>query len=223
MAGGRQRGNADTAARILDSAERLVQSRGFNGFSYADVAAELGVTKASLHYHFPGKAELGEALIDRYAARFIGALEQIDAGGGDAPAKLDAYARIYGDVLRDHRMCLCGMLAADYDTLPQPMREAVLRFFDDNEAWLADVFEQGQAEGSLHLDGAAGEAAQALVGALEGALLIARPYGDVARFEATATRLLAGLAGAAPTARPSANPRVSALGPKRSRQRRSKS
>jgi TetR/AcrR family transcriptional regulator, transcriptional repressor for nem operon len=194
---------ADTAERILDSAERLVQSRGFNGFSYADVAAELGVTKASLHYHFPGKAELGEALIGRYAARFAEALEQIDAPGGDAPVKLAAYARIYADVLRDKRMCLCGMLAADYDTLPEPMRDAVLRFFDDNEAWLTDVFEQGQAEGSLHLDGPAGEAAQALVGALEGALLVARPYGDVARFEAAATRLLTSLAGAAPPGRPS--------------------
>lgn len=202
MAPRRRRGK-DTGARILDSAERLVQSRGFNGFSYADVAAELGVTKASLHYHFPGKAELGEALIGRYAARFAEALEQIDARGGDAPAKLAAYARIYADVLRDRRMCLCGMLAADYDTLPEPMRDAVLRFFDDNEAWLTDVFEQGQAEGSLHLDGPAGDAAQALVGALEGALLVARPYGDVARFEAAATRLLTSLAGAAPPGRPS--------------------
>src|SRR5215210_4702045 len=142
MAPRRQRGDADTAARILDSAERLVQSRGFNGFSYADVAAELGVTKASLHYHFAGKAELCEALIGRYAARFAQALEAIDAGGGDAPAKLAAYARIYGDVLRDQRMCLCGMLAADYDTLPEPMRDAVLHFFDDNEGWITNVFEQ---------------------------------------------------------------------------------
>jgi TetR/AcrR family transcriptional regulator, transcriptional repressor for nem operon len=203
MTSTRQRGNADTAERILDSAERLVQSRGFNGFSYADVAAELGVTKASLHYHFPGKAELGQALIGRYAARFAQALEQIDARGGDAPVKLAAYARIYADVLRDRRMCLCGMLAADYETLPEPMRDAVLGFFDDNEAWLADVFEQGRAEGSLRLDGSPREAARALVGGLEGALLIARPYGEVARFEAAAIRLLTSLAGAAPTKRAS--------------------
>jgi TetR/AcrR family transcriptional repressor of nem operon len=198
MAPRRQQGNADTAARILDSAERLVQSRGFNGFSYADVAAELGITKASLHYHFPGKAELGQALIGRYAARFAAALERIDARGGDAPAKLAAYARIYADVLRNKRMCLCGMLAADYDTLPQPMRDAVLRFFDDNEAWLTDVFQHGQADGSLRLGGSAREAAQTLVGGLEGALLIARPYGELARFETAATRLLTSLSGAAP-------------------------
>jgi TetR/AcrR family transcriptional repressor of nem operon len=198
MASRRQRGNADTAERILDSAEHLLQRRGFNGFSYADVAAELGVTKASLHYHFPGKAELGHALISRYTARFAHALEQIDAGGGNAPAKLAAYARIYADVLRDRRMCLCGMLAADYDTLPQPMRDTVLRFFDDNEDWLTGVFEQGETEGSLRLDGSPRDAARALVSGLEGALLIARPYDDPTRFEAAAARLLTSLAGAVP-------------------------
>ena len=63
MARGRQRGEGDTAAEILDVAERLVQVRGFNGFSYGDVASELKITTAALHYHFAGKAELGEALI----------------------------------------------------------------------------------------------------------------------------------------------------------------
>jgi TetR/AcrR family transcriptional regulator, transcriptional repressor for nem operon len=192
----RKPGNADTASRILDVAERLVQSRGFNGFSYADVAAELKLSKASLHYHFPGKAELGEALITRYAARFADALEEIDRRGGDPPARVDAYAGIYADVLSDRRMCLCGMLAADYDTLPKPMRDAVIRFFDDNEAWLTGVLEQGQDEGVLRLSGTANEAAQALVSGLEGAMLIARPYGDVARFQAAATRLLTSLVGA---------------------------
>ncbi len=63
----REHGNSRTASRILDAAERLVQDRGFNGFSYADVAAELQITKPALHYHFASKAALGEALIARYA------------------------------------------------------------------------------------------------------------------------------------------------------------
>jgi TetR/AcrR family transcriptional repressor of nem operon len=198
MARKSQPANADTASRILDIAERLVQSRGFNGFSYADVASELQVTKATLHYHFAGKAELGEALIGRYASRFADALGEIDRRSSDAPAKLDAYAAIYADVLRDRRMCLCGMLAADYDTLPKPMRDAVIDFFDENERWLTSVLEQGEEAGTLSLGGSPGEAAQAIVSGLEGALLIARPYGDVARFEAAANRLLTSLASAAP-------------------------
>src|SRR5205807_9751372 len=131
-----------TAERILDIAERLVQTRGLNTFSYADVAAELGITKASLHYHFPGKAELGEALVIRYASRFAEALRQIDSDCQDVPAKLAAYAELYAGVLKEERMCLCGMLAADYATLPPAMRGAVVRFFDENQSWLEGVLEQ---------------------------------------------------------------------------------
>src|SRR5690349_9020865 len=118
MATERARPERATAERILDTAERLVQLRGFNGFSYADVASELEITKASLHYHFRGKGELGEALIVRYGDRFVDALAEIDAGPGDAQARLRAYTQLYGRVLREHRMCLCGMLAAEYQTLP---------------------------------------------------------------------------------------------------------
>jgi TetR/AcrR family transcriptional repressor of nem operon len=191
---------ADTASRILDVAERLVQSRGFNAFSYADVASELAVTKASLHYHYPGKAELGEALITRYAERFFEALKAIDEQGGDSAVRLAAYASIYGDVLRSERICLCGMLAADYETLPPPMQAAVIRFFDDNIAWLAGVIRQGIEEGTLRPSGSAEDAAQALLGGLEGAMLVARPYGDATRFEAAAAGLLTSIA--APVARP---------------------
>jgi len=127
---------ASTASRVLDTAERLVQVRGFNGFSYADIAAELQITKASLHYHFATKADLGEALITRYAARFLRALAEVDTAGAAAPAKLAAYAKLYADVLSEQKMCLCGMLAAEYPTLPAPMQSAVLGFFDANEAWL---------------------------------------------------------------------------------------
>jgi TetR/AcrR family transcriptional regulator, transcriptional repressor for nem operon len=193
MAQRRRQGAADTAARILDVAERLVQRRGFNGFSYADVAAALHITKASLHYHFAGKAQLGEALIARYAARFADALAAIDTAPADAPAKLEAFASLYADVLRGERMCLCGMLAAEYSTLPRPMRDGVIRFFDQNEEWVTKVLEQGQDEGTLEVAGSASEVARMIVAGLEGAMLVARPYGDVARFDAAARELFASL------------------------------
>ncbi|MGB0094404.1 MAG: TetR/AcrR family transcriptional regulator [Solirubrobacteraceae bacterium] len=191
---GVRREKADTAQRILDTAEQLLQVRGFNAFSYAHVAAELGVTKASLHYHFPGKAELGKALVSRYADRFARALEEIDSDGDLAPSKLTAYANLYANALRDHRMCLCGMLAAEYQTLPEPISGAVVEFFDDNETWLERVLEQGRADDTLKFDGSANDMARLIISGLEGAMLIARPYGDLRRFQTTATTLLANLA-----------------------------
>src|SRR4029450_11198549 len=140
---------ASTASQILDAAERLVQARGFNGFSYADIASELGVTKAALHYHFASKGDLGDALTDRSPERFFAALAGVDDDRTDAVEKLRAYAKLYADVFRDDRMCLCGMLAADYATLPDPMRDRVVKFFDDNEVWLARVLEQGREAGTI--------------------------------------------------------------------------
>jgi TetR/AcrR family transcriptional regulator, transcriptional repressor for nem operon len=186
--------NGDTAQRILDIAERLVQVRGYNAFSYAHIAAELGITKASLHYHFSGKAELGQALIARYAQRFALALEEIDSKTTPAPAKLAAYAGLYADALRGRRMCLCGMLAAEYQTLPEQITNAIVAFFDDNEIWLERVLEQGRTDDTLNFDGSARETARMIISGLEGAILVARPYGDLRRFQTTATTLLTVLA-----------------------------
>ena len=182
-----------TAERILDIAERLVQVRGFNNFSYADISTELGITKASLHYHYPGKAELGQALVTRYSKRFSEALEEIDREVPDARAKLEAYANLYAEVLRGKRMCMCGILAAEYQTLPKPMRTAVISFFDENQRWLAAVLTEGKAERTLRFTGGPEEVAQGILSTLEGAMLVARPYGDLGRFNAAASQLLAGL------------------------------
>jgi TetR/AcrR family transcriptional regulator, transcriptional repressor for nem operon len=183
-----------TAERILDIAERLVQTRGFNNFSYADVAGELGITTASLHYHFHGKADLGQALITRYAERFAAALDQIDQDISDAPAKLEAYASLYAGVLEGKRMCMCGVLAAEYQTLPKPMRNAVIRFFDDNQRWLAGVLTEGENDKTLAFTASADDVAQGILSTLEGAMLIARPYGDLTKFDVAAHQLLDGLA-----------------------------
>jgi TetR/AcrR family transcriptional regulator, transcriptional repressor for nem operon len=192
MASKQRSAAGDTATRILDIGERLVQVRGFNGFSYADVASELDMTTAALHYHFPGKAELGRALIERYTQRFLDALADIDARIPEAPDKLDAYAALYAGVLRGQRMCLCGMLAAEYQTLPDPMRDAVIAFIDANEAWVERVLSDGRQAGSIALSGPASDAARLIVSGLEGAMLVARPYGDLARFDTAAEGLLAG-------------------------------
>ena len=185
--------SSDTSGRVLDIAERLVQTRGFNAFSYADIAAALNITKASLHYHFPTKAKLGERLVERYQESFLAALAGIDRTGNDAGSKLRAYVAIYTDLLDRDRMCLCGMLAADYATLPDAIKDRVRQFFDANDAWLAAVLLHGRASKQLSFSGPPVESARFLVGALEGAMLLARSHGDPDRFHSAAARLLAGL------------------------------
>lgn len=187
-----------TPDRILNVAERLAQTQGFNGFSYADIAKEVRITKASLHYHFPSKADLGRRLLERYTAAFAGALHDIDRTAEGAPAKLERYAALYRAVLAKNRMCLCGMLAAEFTTLPKPMREGVVAFFVANEAWVAKVLDEGLAQGVLRFTGPTPAAAARLVASLEGAMMLARSFGDLARFDAATRALLAELAAPAP-------------------------
>ena len=194
MTAGSARDEGGTAARILDTAEDLVQQRGFNGFSYADISAELGITKAALHYHFAAKADLGLALIARYTSRFAEALAAIDTSGAAPADRLAQYADRYGLVFHQGKMCLCGMLAAEYQTLPQPMRDAVTSFFDANESWLEKVLGEGRQDGGLRFPGSPRDTARLVSACLEGAMLVARPYGDVERFQSVSASLLAGLA-----------------------------
>jgi len=190
---GRPSTSQDTAGRILDIAGQLLQTRGYNAFSYADIAQSLHVTKASLHYHFPTKAELGKRLIERYKYAFLESLAEIDRSGAGAREKLKHYVGLYVDVLRDDRMCLCGMLAAECATLPKPMKTELKQFFDDNERWLVAVLEQGRSDKTLRFNGAPRDVARLLVGSLEGAMMLARSYDDVTRFQATADHLLTGI------------------------------
>jgi TetR/AcrR family transcriptional regulator, transcriptional repressor for nem operon len=183
------------ASAILDAAERLAQTRGYNGFSYADIAVQLGVTKAALHYHFPSKAALGSALIARYHRTFVAALADIDNHTRQPRKKLQQYVDLYNSVLNNERMCLCGMLAAEYATLPEPMQRGLKLFFDINEHWLANVLTNGVHSGAFRFKESAQQRAQLLLGALEGAMLVARSYGNPRRFKSAAAAALADLGG----------------------------
>jgi TetR/AcrR family transcriptional repressor of nem operon len=174
-------------------AEQLAQTKGYNGFSYAGIAAQLGVTKASLHYHFPSKAELGCALIERYRTVFGTALEAIDQRAAEPRKKLRLYVGLYDSVIRNDRMCLCGMLAAEYATLPKPMQDGLRSFFEANELWLRGVLKDGARAGNFVFKESANDRARVLLGALEGAMLVARSYGDPGRFKSAAECLLADL------------------------------
>jgi TetR/AcrR family transcriptional repressor of nem operon len=190
------RGDSESAIRVLEIGERLVQTRGYNGFSYADIATELGVTKASLHYHFPSKGDLGEALIARYAERFAAALAAIERSGLPARAGLDAYIALYRGVLQNDRMCLCGILAGEHQTLPQPMRDALIRFFNANETWLVALLDRGRLDGSIAVQGPSVDTARLVLSSLEGAMLVARANGDISRLDSTARSLVSSLGSA---------------------------
>ena len=183
----------DTKDTIIEVATKLAQTVGFNAFSYADIAAAIGIRKASIHHHFPAKADLGAAMVETYRATFTEHLRRIDAKGGKSGARLKLYAKLYEASLLSERMCLCGMLASDASTLAESIQIQVNGFFAEHVAWLARTLDEGRRAGELTFDGAPAGRAKMILAALQGALLVARGTDDPTFFETTAHELISGL------------------------------
>jgi TetR/AcrR family transcriptional regulator, transcriptional repressor for nem operon len=178
-----------TADQIVEVATAVVQTGGYNSFSYADIADAVGIRKASIHHHFPAKSDLGQEVARRYRQQFAGALDDIELKTDDVVLRLERYADLYARQLSHHgRMCLCGMLAAEYATLPAGVQEEVRGFFDEQREWLARTL---SGERRPHTE--ARRLADAFLAGLEGALLVSRTDGSTARFRGIARVLIDGL------------------------------
>lgn len=184
----------DTRTALLDSAERAARQRGYDGFSYADLARDVGIRKASIHHHFPTKANLALRLIERYAQRFAVALSRIADTPSNGADQLRAYHELYREALGDAtQLCLCVVFSAGRDSLSEPVLDALNQFHADSIAWLETVFSTAQADGSANgLDDASAEA-RATLALMEGAQLVARSAADLKQFDQATAAFLARL------------------------------
>jgi TetR/AcrR family transcriptional repressor of nem operon len=182
----------DTRTEILEVAERLVRTRGYNDFSYRDLAGEIGIKTASIHYHFPTKGDLGEALVENHREGFGGVLAPLETEEKDPRRRLERFVEHFRDntIACENRMCLGTILAAEQATLPDAVVQAVRRLFAQNEAWIARLLEEGRKRHPFRCDGPADRVARSLFSSIEGALLTARTFRDVRRFEAAVQWLL---------------------------------
>lgn len=168
---------------LLDAAETLVRSGGYNNFSFRDLAEQVGIKSASVHYHYKTKADLAVALVQRYTERFLAQLNQQQTNEVAASAQM---TKAFRDSLQSSgMMCLCGMLAAEGDALPAEVRLATADFFSQSQAWLS---QQLQAQSQL-TSSQAERRALALLAGLEGALLMAKIRDDSSLFDLILTEL----------------------------------
>lgn len=186
--------NKNTSEIILDTAQSIVQQFGFNGFSYSHIAEKVGIRNASIHYYFPNKEDLGEALIERYRRNFISMAAQIDAETQNNLEKLRRFILIYSGPVQDYCACLSVMLSTDLATLSGKVQTGLTQFFAANLDWLERVLEQGRREGQLHFEGAADLQAHQFLASLQGAQLLARSFHDISKFENIADGLISALA-----------------------------
>lgn len=179
----------DTRSELLMQAETLVRGRGYSGFSYADLADAVGIRKASIHHHFRTKEDLAVALVAAYDARYDEALAAILAETADGVARIEAYGRLYLTGVEKGLGCLCAALAVELDTLPEPVRVDIARFFDKHISWLEQILAAGLADGSIRANVDPAASARMVVATLEGALLLERLLAGAKGFGNTLTAL----------------------------------
>lgn len=180
----------DTKDLLLDAAEAGMRQKGYNAVSFRDLAEQLGIKSASVHYHFPRKEDLGRAMIARYSARFFAALDGHADGAGSPREKIAALCATYREALvASDAICLGGMLGAEACGLPDALAEDVAGFFKANMAWCKAAFpdEWSAADKDARAD--------LVVSALQGSMMLASNLDDVAVFDRTANLLLSDMFG----------------------------
>lgn len=175
-----------TAEAILRCARSSIVAGGYNGFSYADIAAVVGIRKASIHHHFPTKVDLVRTLVKQYRAEAEAGIAEIERHVAEPLDQLRSYTGYWESCIADPETsyCLCALLATQIPVLPDEIVLEVRAYFRALSAWLASVLERGARQGAIALTKDAHSEAEALMAAVHGAMLAARAYGDPQAFAA---------------------------------------
>ena len=184
------------AAEIVAHARLLLAAGGYNGFSYADISERVGISKASIHHHFPSKAELVRTVVTRYREEAREGMAHLAHQLGDPLAEINAYVDYWSSCILDgtSSFCICAMLAAELPMIPSEIADEVRGHFEDLTAWLTSVLEKGRASQQFHGAGKPAVEAMALMATVHGAMLAARAFGSPETFKTivqpTITRLI---------------------------------
>jgi TetR/AcrR family transcriptional repressor of nem operon len=186
-----KKNNNDTMQLIMDTGQFLIQERGYNTISYADIAERIGIKKASIHYYFPSKQDLVQAILHRYRKEFLNELDQIDQISINSEEKLFRFFQHYRETLaNDAKLCLCSMMAAELVSFPIEIRNEINGFFRDNENWIEKVIEQGKESGSMDYQISSREQSRIIMAFVQGAQLLARSSGDLHYYDVMVENLI---------------------------------
>ena len=175
----------DTKSKILDVAQDLIQRQGVNAMSYHHISQAVGIRKASIHYHFPGKEDLLIEVLKRYQIGFTRIVDQIVDSDLSPSTKLRRYMELFEATLQEgkhDKACLCGMLGAELTTIGSASASLVKKFYIENEEKLIAILKQGVKQGTFKFPGDVKSTAKLIFSFLEGGLLIVRAQGNLKQF-----------------------------------------
>lgn len=167
-----------TAHKILDAAQRQVQTAGFNAFSYKNLQQEAGVKTSTMHYYFPTKQDLAASLLIRHNQQLLEKFEEIDLSRSSGLQKISFLGEVFMNLSSEGKFCIYGMLTSDLLSMSEEGKKALDEFYRFTEKWLMDAINQGKAEGEIDPSIRAEEAAPYYLATLEGGVLIARAKED---------------------------------------------
>lgn len=164
-----------TRDHIIRLADTLIRQRGFNAFSYADIAAVLDIRKAAIHYHFPGKSLLGQAVIEEELRRLEDYRHANAKERGDL--QLQHLVGIFYHNSQRNAVCLMGALTPEFATFDAEMQTMVQRLCTAIREWVGDSLEEARKAGQLRFAGSARDRAALVVSTLLSSLLLSRVEG----------------------------------------------
>ena len=172
------------ALEIIRCTNELLAVGGYNGFSYADIAERVQVRKASIHHHFPAKADLVKATVALHREATLRGLQSLQQSIPDPHARLVAYGSYWADCIRASNppICICALLAAELPAIPAEVADEVMGHFADLQAWLAATLQEGAAQGAIRLTETPAAEAAMFMASIHGAMLSARALGDASVF-----------------------------------------
>ena len=176
---------SDTATKILDVGQQLIQTRGYTAMSFQDIAVQVGIKKPSVIHHFPSKADLGVAIIRRYRDTFASQLEAVNKDPDKTAWKaLEFYFAPYLHFAQTHdTVCLCGALAGEIPALPEEMRLEVKQFMEAHQKWLEGILSSGRRSGELKFAEKPARLSRMLFNTLQGTLLVKRSTDDLSQLQ----------------------------------------
>lgn len=172
------------ALEIVRRTNELLASGGYNGFSYADIAELVDVRKASIHHHFPTKADLVKATVALHRDAVRRGLQSLDESTADPLERLVAYSRFWAECIEGSNppICICALLAAELPAVPAEVADEVKGHFQDLHAWIASNMEEGKSKGGMQLSDTPSAEASMFMASIHGAMLSARAAGDASLF-----------------------------------------
>ncbi len=162
----------------MDAAESRIRSQGYHAMSFRDLADDLGIKSSSVHYYFRRKEDLVAALVARYSEKFFNQLEEMAENTKTGTEKVSTICQLYrASFTPNGHICLCGILGAEKNGLPEEVSGAVRQFLTANINWVIAALPDEMPKPKRQAR------AEHLIATLQGALILTKNLSGIDVFD----------------------------------------